>query len=110
MSVIKSKGTSLSLTIATVSTKIAQIVSVETSGVENETTEADSLDNTDPKIPYIPTGRTEPGKVTGELFVDSALQSGLLGYLDTPPTALIAGTLNFNGAVSIPLKVAGVGE
>lgn len=90
MSKIKCKGTKLQLLVATVYTDIAQLISLDLPEMESETYESDTLDNTAAGIPYSATGRTEGGKVSGELFLDPALSihKTLLGLLTTPATAL----------------------
>lgn len=73
MSKIKCKGTALAQEIAGSYVTVAQVISLELPTVESETYEADTLDNTDAGIPYEPTGRTEGGSCSGELFYDPAL-------------------------------------
>jgi len=90
MALIKSKGTSLAQEIGTVSTAIAQIISLDLPDFEAETYEADTLDNTDPGIPYEPTNRVEGGSIGGELFFDPALagHQALLAILGDPSTLM----------------------
>ncbi|MEO1063747.1 MAG: hypothetical protein AAFZ07_20205 [Actinomycetota bacterium] len=73
MAKIKCKGTVLQQEIASVFTAVAQIISLDGPEAETETFESDTLDNADAGIPYDPTGRTEGGEVTGEMFFDPAL-------------------------------------
>lgn len=89
MSKIKSKGTALQLSVASVYTTVAQVVSLDGPSMESETYESDTLDNTSAGIPYSPTGRTEGGSVSGELFFDPVLSIHLsmLALLTTPTTA-----------------------
>jgi hypothetical protein len=86
MSKIKCKGTSLKQEVGTVYTAIAQVISLELPQMESETFEADTLDNTSAGVPYAPTGRTEGGSVSGEMFFDPALagHQALLDLLTTP--------------------------
>lgn len=86
MAQILCKGTVLKQTIASVLTAVAQITSLDLPDMESETYEADTLDNASAGIPYAPTGRTEPGKCGGELFLDPALagHKALLALLTTP--------------------------
>lgn len=102
MAVIKSKGSVLSLTIASALTPIAQILSLDAGDVESETFEADYLDNGSPGIPYAPTGRVEGGKVNGELFFDQSLagQAGYMALIAAPPSSGSAGTLSLGGSSS----------
>jgi len=87
MSKLKSKGTSLQqLTGSTVYTAVAQLISINGPDMEAETYESDTLDNSDAGIPYAPTGRSEGGSLSGELFYDPALSGhqDLLALLTTP--------------------------
>ena len=68
------KGTVLQQTVAETFVAIVQIISLDGPGMESETFESDTLDNTDAGIPYTSTGRTEGGSLSGELFLDPALQ------------------------------------
>lgn len=73
MAKIKCKGTSLSQTISAAYVAVAQIIDLELPTAESETFESDTLDNTDAGIPYDPTGRSEGGSCSGNLFYDPAL-------------------------------------
>ena len=73
MTKIISKGTVLQQTVDETFVPIAQIISIGLDGMESETFESDTLDNTDAGIPYQATGRTEPGSLSGDLFFDPAL-------------------------------------
>jgi hypothetical protein len=73
MAIVRSKGTVLKMTIATVLTAVGQMLSLEFSEAENETFEADYLDNADAGIPYRSTGRTEGGELSYEGWFDPAL-------------------------------------
>ena len=81
MAKVKCKGTVLNQTIATVLTAIAQVISLDGPGMESETYEADTLDNSDAGIPYKPTGRSEGGSLGFDVFFDPAL-AGHLNLLD----------------------------
>ena len=86
MTKIISKGTVLQQTVDETFVPIAQIISIGLDGMESETFESDTLDNTDAGIPYQATGRTEPGSLSGDLFFDPALQGHAnLTYLLTNP-------------------------
>ena len=76
MQQVKSKGTILSVYTGAGYTAIAQVISLDLPEMETETYEADFLANTSPGIPYFPTGRTEGGKCSGELFFDPATYNG----------------------------------
>lgn len=86
MSKIKSKGTVLKQEIASVLTAVAQMISLDLPDMESETYESDTLDNENAGIPYDPTGRTEGGSLSGELFYDPALSAhqSFLSLLTTP--------------------------
>jgi hypothetical protein len=89
MAKLKSKGTALhQLTGSTIYTAVAQIISLNGPDMESETFDADTLDNADAGIPYLPTGRSEGGSVGGELFYDPALSGhqDLLALITTPAT------------------------
>lgn len=69
---IKCKGTSLKLEIASVYTAIPGLISITLPSQDQETVECDTLDNTDPGIPYCSTGRVEGGSFSAELYYDPA--------------------------------------
>lgn len=73
MAKVKCKGTALAQEISSAYVTVAQVISLELPTAESETYEADTLDNTNAGIPYEPTGRTEGGSCSGELFYDPAL-------------------------------------
>ena len=80
------KGTALQQTVSGSFVTVAQVISFDGPDLESETFEADTLDNSVAGIPYAPTGRTEGGSISGELFYDPALTSHkeLLTLLDYP--------------------------
>lgn len=86
MTKIKSKGTVLQQTLATVLTDIAQVIDLSGPDMEAQTAECDTLDNSNAGIPYMSTGRTEGGSLSGNLFYDPALagHTHLLDLLKTP--------------------------
>lgn len=103
------KGTILEQEIATVFTAVAQVISIDTPEPESEAFESDTLDNGSAGIPYTPSGRTEGGSLSGELFLDPALtgHKALLSLLTTP--ALQAWKLKFanSGPTTWPFSGAG---
>ena len=124
MAKIKCKGTVLQQTIASTLTAVAQIASITLPDMESETTEADTLDETDAGIPYMSTGRTEGGSVSGELFFDPALagHKAMLTLLTTPASVvwniIFANTattewlftgvgFGFGGSVALPEALKG---
>lgn len=86
MSKIRTKGTALKMEIGTVFTAIAQVISLDGPEADAQTTEVDTLDNATAGIPYMSTGRTEPGEISGELFFDPVLAGhrALTDLLTTP--------------------------
>ncbi len=116
MSVIKSKGTTLKQYISEAYVAVAQVISLDGPDMASEETECDTLDNANSGIPYMPTGRTEFGSVSGELYFDPALagHQAITTLLTTPaeqnwqivwPTSPTATTWQFAGA-SVKLKPA----
>jgi len=85
MSKLKSKGTALQQMIGTVYTAVAQVISLDTSGMESETYDSTTLDGGVGKT-YDQTGYSEPGSVGAELFYDPALagHQELLTLITTP--------------------------
>lgn len=75
MAIMVGKGTALQESIASVYTAIGQIISIDLPECENETFEADYLDNTVAGIPYQASNRSEGGSVGFEIFYDPALAS-----------------------------------
>lgn len=92
MSQLICKGTVLQQTISSVLTPVAQVIGIDLPEMESETYESDTLDNSDAGIPYAPTGRTEGGSASGELFLDPALtgHKAMLALLTTPATCVWA--------------------
>lgn len=86
MAKLKGKGTALQQMLGTVYTTVAQVISLDASGMESETYEADTLDNANAGIPYEATGRSEGGTISGELFYDPALagHQALMTLITTP--------------------------
>ena len=86
MSVLKCKGTTVQAEVSAVLTDLAQVISFSGPGAEVETFEADYLDNTDPGIPYLPSGRVEGNSFDFELWLDPALagHKNLTDKIDAP--------------------------
>lgn len=72
MAKVKSKGIIVQHTISASLTAIAQLTSVELSGAESETFDSTTLDGGVYKT-YDPTGYSEPGELSVEMFYDPAL-------------------------------------
>ncbi len=64
------KGTVLKITVGTVLTTIAQVISIDGPDAESLTFPHDTLDNAAHAIPYKPSKSTEGGSFTGECFFD----------------------------------------
>jgi len=73
MAKIKGKGTILEMDVDGVLTAVAQVISVDQSGMESLTFDSDTLDNTSAGKPYDPTGESEGGTCGFEFFFDAAL-------------------------------------
>lgn len=86
MAIIIGKGSVFDVEVASTLTAIAQLISIDLPEHEAETFEADTLDNSNPGIPYKATGRVEGGSVGLEGFLDPALSSFqiLTDLLNTP--------------------------
>lgn len=97
MAIIRSKGTLLKLSIASVMTTIAQVPMLDLPEASNETFEADYLDNTAAGIPHKATGRTEGGEIGFELWFDPVLAThqAITDLLTTPASAGTAGKIVF---------------
>lgn len=113
MSKVVSKGTVLAESISSVYTPIAQIISLDLPEGETENVESDTLDNTDPGIPYSPTGRTEGGSLSGEMYLDPALSGHkrFTAKLNSPLTTLPQNyRVQFadSGSTQWPFSAAGV--
>lgn len=109
MAICKCKGTVLEQTLATVLTPIAQVISLDGPEQEAESFEADTLDNASAGIPYKPTGRTEGGSLSGELFLDPALagHTHMLDLLTDPQTESWELTFADDVATAWPFSSAG---
>lgn len=86
MTKIRCKGTVLQQQIASGYTPVVQIISIDLPEMEAQTYESDTLDNTAAEIPHSSTGRTEPGSLSFEFFLDPAHtgHQALLSLLEDP--------------------------
>lgn len=102
MAIIRSKGTLLKLSIASVLTTIAQVPMIDLPEGANETFEADYLDNTEAGIPHKATGRTEGGEVGFELWFDPVLagHQAITDLLTTPAASGTPGQIVFADAAT----------
>lgn len=110
MTKIPCKGTKLQMTIATVLTDLAQVISIDLPEAESETYESDTLDNEDAGIPYDPTGRTEGGSMSAELFFDPALagHQAITDLLSSPAKCNWAVVFADEAHTTWPIPGAGV--
>lgn len=111
MAKIKSKGTALKQDISSTLTAIAQIISISLDGAESLTYDANTLDETSAGIPYEPTGYTEGGSVSGELFFDPVLSGHqeMTDSLITPATKAYEVVWADAAVTPWSLSVAGLG-
>lgn len=111
MAKLRCKGTVLKVTFATVLTPLAQVVSFDFGDMKAETAECDTLDNEDAGIPKMNTGRSDGGKVSGELFFDPALASHIAyyGLVTTPPTTVTACAILFTNSPQTTMSYDAVG-
>jgi hypothetical protein len=72
MAIVKCKGTKLQHTVSASLVDIAQVLSIEHSGSGSETFESTTLDGGVFKT-FAPTGYSNPGTVSAEIFYDPAL-------------------------------------
>lgn len=86
MAIVKTKGTVLQMTISSVLTSIAQVISLNRGEDKNESFDADYLAKSGAGIPKAATGRTAVGNISGEKFYDpaNATHQFWTGLLDTP--------------------------
>ncbi len=73
---IVSKGTVLEQYISSAYVAVAGVISLDLPEQDGETFEADYLANASAGIPYLPTGRTEGGSCSGELWLDPTGSGG----------------------------------
>jgi hypothetical protein len=87
LAIVKCKGTKLQHTVAASLVDIAQLLSIEHSGSGSETFESSTLDGSTYKT-FAPTGYSNPGEVSAELFYDPALagHQAITDLIATPAT------------------------
>ena len=87
MAIVKCKGTKLQHTVSASLVDIAQILSIEHSGSGSETFESTTLDGGVYKT-FAPTGYSNPGQVSAEIFYDPALagHQAVTDLIATPAT------------------------
>lgn len=88
MAKIASKGTALQLSIASVYTTITQVEGLQGPGMKPQTFDATALDS-GVGMEFKPTGYTDGGELTGNLFFDpvAATHQALTDLVTTPAVA-----------------------
>jgi hypothetical protein len=97
MATLRSKGTVLKVTLASVLTPLSQVTSLDLSGSKAESVEVPTLDDLTAYKPKMNTGLSDGGKVAGELYFDPALaaHTNYKTLIDTPPTSPTACAITF---------------
>ena len=110
MARIKGKGTVLSITVAGQFVAIPAIIDLSGPDFTVEHAEDDTLDKVGPGIPSDVTGRTEPGSIGGNLFLDPAStgHKNLTALLTTP--AITACKLQFADTATTSWPFSGIFE
>ena len=99
---IASKGSAFLIGASGSNTAVAQMLSIDLSGVETETFDATTLDNAVTAKILQPTGYYNKGEVSGEGFFDATAMAGITGFTTASP--IIVGTCGItagSGAVSV---------
>ncbi len=82
---IASKGSSFLIGAAGTNVAVAQLISIDLSGVENETYDATTLDQSGTAKVLLPTGYYSKGEVSGEGFFDATAMAGITGFASASP-------------------------
>lgn len=105
MGVMRGKGSTFSIDVGAGLAAVSQVISITPPEGQNETFEADYLDNASAAIPHKSTGRTEGGSASGEVWLDNTSHAGLMTLLATPDIdgfscsiGFTSGTWTFTGA------------
>lgn len=111
MAKIKTKGTVIKQTIASVLTAIAQITEFSHDGAESETFDATTLDTSGAGKEYGQTGYTEGGNFSFGMFYDPALSGhqALTDLLTTPAPCVYNVTFTDTGPSTSAFTGAGIG-
>jgi hypothetical protein len=109
MAIVKCKGTKLQHTVSASLVDIAQILSIEHSGSGSETFESTTLDGGVYKT-FAPTGYSNPGQVSMELFFDPALigHQAITDLIAAPATNAMKIIYADTGATNQSFTSAGV--
>lgn len=109
MAIVKCKGTKLQHTVSASLVDIAQILSIEHSGSGSETFDSTTLDGGVYKT-FAPTGYSNPGQVSMELFFDPALvgHQAITDLIASPATNAMKIIYADTGATNQSFTSAGV--
>ena len=105
------KGTVIKQTISMSLTAVAQVISIDHSGAEAETTDVTSLDTSGAGKEYLATGYSEGGSVDFEIFMDPVLSGhqAISDEITTPSEVAWEMTFADTGATTAAFTVAGTG-
>lgn len=117
MALVATKGTSLEICVAGGTlAAVAQVISIDVSGAVTETYEARTLDQNGPSIVKKPTGYSEPGSVSAEIFLDPGLAGHqVISDVITSPSIpaledyLVDGSITFADSSAWTFSVSGIG-
>ena len=99
---IASKGSTLSFGASGSLSALAQLTSIDLSGVETETYDGTTLDQSGTKKINIPTGYYNAGDVSAEGFFDATAMAAIIGFATaTPIVAASCSITAGSGAVSV---------
>jgi len=109
MAIVKCKGTKLQHTVSASLVDIAQLLSIEHSGSGSETFESTTLDGGVYKT-FAPTGYSNPGTVSAEIFYDPALSGhqAITDLIATPATNAMKAIYADTAATNQSFTSAGV--
>ena len=109
MAIVKCKGTKLQHTVSASLVDIAQLLSIEHSGSGSETFESTTLDGGVYKT-FAPTGYSNPGTVSAEIFYDPALSGhqAITDLIATPATNAMKAIYADTAATNQTFTSAGV--
>lgn len=99
---IASKGSTFSFGTTGSLTALAQLISMDLSGVETETYDATTLDQSGTAKTLLPTGYYNKGEASGEAFFDTTGLAGLISFTTASPIVVGACSITAgSGAVSV---------
>jgi hypothetical protein len=125
MAKVPCKGTSLKMTISMSLTAVSQIISMDLPKPESETYDSTTLDQSNAWKTYDPTGYSEPGELSGELFYDPAAASHValsalvanpasnaceIGYMDSGTTTQDFNATGFSLGATVAMNDGLKGE